>query len=59
MIAYKGETVTCENGHAICDVAQDINRFSGRSGLELFTAWRGDGNPGWNSREQRCPSLRR
>ena len=29
MIAYKGETVTCENGHAICEVAQDINRFSG------------------------------
>ena len=29
MIAYKGETVTCENGHAICDVAQNIGRFLG------------------------------
>jgi hypothetical protein len=54
MIAYKGETVTCENGHAICDVAQNIGRFSG-CGLELFTAWRGDGNPAWDPRGQRCP----
>jgi hypothetical protein len=39
MIAYKGETVTCENGHEICDVAQDISRYSA-AGVGMFTAWR-------------------
>ncbi|WP_262270023.1 hypothetical protein [Microvirga yunnanensis] len=41
MIAYKGETVTCENGHVICDVADDINRYSGAK-AELFTDWHMD-----------------
>jgi hypothetical protein len=39
MIAYKGDTVTCENGHEICDVTQDIGRYSGAN-AEMFTAWR-------------------
>jgi hypothetical protein len=39
MIAYKGETVTCENGHEICDVAQDIGRYSSAN-AEMFTGWR-------------------
>lgn len=39
MIAHKGETVTCENGHEICDVAEDISRYS-YAEIGLFTAWR-------------------
>jgi hypothetical protein len=39
MIAYKGETVTCENGHEICEVAEDVSRYSGAK-AELFTSWR-------------------
>lgn len=41
MIAFKGETVTCENGHAICDVTQDINERSSMK-LQQFTAWHGE-----------------
>ena len=39
MIAYKGEMVTCENGHEICEVVQDIGRYSGAN-AEMFAAWR-------------------
>jgi hypothetical protein len=44
MIACKGETVTCENGHEICDVSQDVNRYSVAE-VRLFTAWRMDVPP--------------
>jgi hypothetical protein len=46
MIAYQGETVTCENGHEICEVAEDVSRYSGAK-AELSSGWRmGDPPPG-------------
>jgi hypothetical protein len=52
MIAYQGETVTCDNGHEICDVAQDICRYSAAN-AELFTAWR-LGVPPEDEQPMRC-----
>jgi hypothetical protein len=39
LIARKGEIVTCENGHEICDVAEDIEASS-IVRRNQFTAWR-------------------
>jgi hypothetical protein len=52
MIADKGETVTCETVHEICDVGEDIHRYSSTK-AEMFTAWRTDA-PSEDGRPMRC-----
>lgn len=37
--AKQGETITCVNGHPICDIAHDIHVGDGRMSLD-FTNWR-------------------
>lgn len=41
IIAKAGDRVTCELGHHICDVAEDIKACAPGPMLKQFTNWRG------------------
>ena len=38
--AYKGETITCENGHPICDFARTVKIGEIQNGTDDLTDWR-------------------
>ena len=39
MWAYKGEAITCVNGHVVCEMACDVHIGDARSG-DHFTNWK-------------------
>lgn len=54
VFARKGEVVTCENGHAICDVGVDLHRFGYMRAAD-FTNWRKLPPPQSGEQVTSCP----